>query len=156
MLRSNGTSIEGSNDKAKTQKTPLDSSCAETGATHKTVASNPHAERIGMQYKNLIGTEIMKRRDNLGWSQSDLAVKLQLAGLDIDRSQVSKIECRLVHVSDYQQLFFARVFKITINDLFPRVDPYEPLNAFLEKTMERKRLPIPRKKRKSAGRRREK
>jgi transcriptional regulator with XRE-family HTH domain len=105
-----------------------------------------------MQYKNLIGSEIMKRRDNLGWSQSDLAVKLQLAGWDIDRSQVSKIECRLVHVSDFQQLYFARVFKITINDLFPRIDPYESVSSFLEKTMERRRLPIPRKKRKRAGR----
>ena len=56
-----------------------------------------------MQYKNLIGREIMNKRDRLGWSQSDLAVRLQLAGWDIDRSQVSKIECRLVHLSDFQQ-----------------------------------------------------
>ena len=97
-----------------------------------------------MQYKNLIGAEIMKRRDRLGWSQSDLAVRLQLAGWDIDRSQLSKIECRLVHVSDFQQLYFVRVFKVSLDDLFPNVDPQEKINDFLARTMERKRGPIPR------------
>ena len=74
-------------------------------------------------FKNIIGIEIMKRRDRLGWSQTDLAVKLQLAGWDIDRSEVSKIECRLVHVSDFQQMFFVRVFKVSLDELFPSVEP---------------------------------
>ena len=100
-----------------------------------------------MQYKNLIGAEIRKRRDRLDWNQSDLVVKLQIAGWDIDRSQLSKIECRLVHLSDYQQLFFARVFKVSLNDLFPVVDPRERIDEFLVRTMERKRTPIPRGKR---------
>ncbi len=97
-----------------------------------------------MLYKNLIGAEIRKRRDRLGWSQSDLAVRLQLAGWDIDRSQLSKIECRLVHVSDFQQLYFVRVFKISLDELLPNVDPLEKINDFLARTMERKRAPIPR------------
>ena len=105
-----------------------------------------------MQYKNLIGTEIRKRRDRLGWSQSDLAVRLQLAGWDIDRSQLSKIECRLVHVSDFQQLYFVRVFKVTYNDLLPNVDPVEKINDFLERRMERKRAPILRGKKPKKGR----
>ena len=100
-----------------------------------------------MLYKNLIGTEIRKRRDRLGWSQSDLAVRLQLAGWDIDRSQVSKIESRLVHISDFQQLYFTRVFKVSLNELFPTVDPNEKINDFLALKLERKRAPIPRGKR---------
>ena len=100
-----------------------------------------------MQYKNLIGAEIRKRRDRLDWNQSDLVVKLQLAGWDIDRSQLSKIECRLVHLSDYQQLFFARVFKVSLSDLFPNVDLTERIDDFLARTMERRRAPIPRGKR---------
>lgn len=99
-----------------------------------------------MQYKNLIGAEIRRRRDNLGWSQSDLAVKLQLAGWDIDRSQVSKIECRLVHLSDYHQVYLAHVFKVTVNDLYPRRDPNLSVSAFVAQVMERSRLPIPRRK----------
>ena len=102
-------------------------------------------------FKNIIGIEIMKRRDRLGWSQTDLAVKLQLAGWDIDRSQVSKTECRLVHVSDFQQMFFVRVFKVSLDELFPKIDPNEKVGDFLARTMERKRKPVPRgKKRKAA------
>lgn len=104
-----------------------------------------------MQYKNLIGAEIRKRRDRLDWTQSDLIVKLQLAGWDLDRSQLSKIECRLVHISDYQQLFFARVFKVSLSDLFPNVDLTERIDDFLARTMERKRAPIPRGKRPKKG-----
>ena len=62
--------------------------CAQTGAHAETAADTAHAARSGMLYKNLIGTEISKRRDRLGWSQSDLAVRLQLVGWDIDRSQL--------------------------------------------------------------------
>lgn len=55
----------------------------------------------------------------LDWSQSDIAVRLQLAGWDIDRIQLSKIECRLVHFGDFQQLYFLSVFKISFNELPP-------------------------------------
>ena len=121
--------------------------CAQTGAHPETTADTSHAARSGMQYKNLIGAEIRRRRDRLDWTQSDLIVKLQLAGWDMDRSQLSKIECRLVHLSDYQQLFFARIFKVNLNELFPNIDPRERIDDFLAKTMERKRRPIPRGKR---------
>jgi transcriptional regulator with XRE-family HTH domain len=88
-----------------------------------------------MQYRNIIGSEIRKRRDGLGWSQDDLAARLQLAGWDIDRSQVSKIECRLVHVSDFQQLYLARVFKVSIDELYPRMKPQERVDDFLARAM---------------------
>ena len=135
----------------KPSRASCDSLCAQTGAFSVTAASIAHAATTGMQDKNLIGSEIMRRRNRLDWTQSDLAVKLQLAGWDIDRSQISKIECRLVHLSDFQQMFFARVFKVTINDLFPSVDPDEKLSDFLARKMERKRKPIPRGKRRKAA-----
>ena len=81
---------------------------------------------------------------------------MQLAGWDIDRSQVSKIECRLVHVSDFQQLYFARIFKVSLSDLFPSVDPNEKIGDFLTRTMERKRKPIPRGKRRQTPKNRPK
>ena len=48
-----------------------------------------------MRYKNNIGPQVRRRRYALGWSQSILAAKLQIAGFDISRSGVSKIEARL-------------------------------------------------------------
>ncbi len=43
-----------------------------------------------MLYKNNIGPQVRRKRYALGWSQSTFAAKLQVAGLDISRSGVSK------------------------------------------------------------------
>jgi ribosome-binding protein aMBF1 (putative translation factor) len=51
--------------------------------------------KIDMCYKNNIGPQVRRQRYALGWSQSILAAKLQIAGFDISRSGVSKIEARL-------------------------------------------------------------
>lgn len=91
-----------------------------------------------MKYKNLIGAEIRKRRNALGWSQSEFAIKLQLAGLDYDRSQVSKIECRVVHISDYELVFLADVLKVSIGELFQSRPSEEPLHSYVRRTLEKR------------------
>jgi transcriptional regulator with XRE-family HTH domain len=53
-----------------------------------------------MRYKNNIGPQVRHRRYALGWSQSTLTTKFQIAGLDASRSGVSKIEARLRFVDD--------------------------------------------------------
>ena len=58
-----------------------------------------------MRYANNIGPQIRRRRYALGWSQSTFAAKLQLAGLDISRSGVSKMEARLRFVDDKDLMF---------------------------------------------------
>jgi transcriptional regulator with XRE-family HTH domain len=50
----------------------------------------------------------------LGWSQSDLATKLQIAGFDISRSGVSKIEARLSCVDDKALLYLAEILKVHV------------------------------------------
>lgn len=52
-----------------------------------------------------------------GWSQQDLAVKLQLAGLDIRRSGVGKIEVQLRRVTDEDLLYLLKVFDIGLEEL---------------------------------------
>ena len=66
-----------------------------------------------MRYKNNIGPQVRRRRYALGWSQSILAAKLQIAGFDISRSGVSKIEARLSYADDKALLFLAEVLKGT-------------------------------------------
>ena len=66
-----------------------------------------------MRYKNNIGPQVRRRRYALGWSQSILAAKLQIAGFDISRSGVSKIEARLSYVDDKTLLYLAEVLKVT-------------------------------------------
>ena len=72
-----------------------------------------------MHYKNNIGPQVRRRRYVLGCSQSTFAVKLPVAGLDISRGGVSKIEARLRLVDDKDLMFLAEVLKIPVQELFP-------------------------------------
>jgi transcriptional regulator with XRE-family HTH domain len=72
---------------------------------------------------NNVGPQVRRRRYALGWSQSDFAAKLQIAGFDISRSGVSKIEARLSHIDDKALLYLAEVLKVQVQELFPRRTP---------------------------------
>lgn len=85
------------------------------------------------RYHNNIGPQVRRRRYTLGWSQSTFAAKLQLAGLDISRSGVSKIEARLRFVDDKDLMFLAEVLKIPVQELFPPRDEGARLSDFMEK-----------------------
>ena len=74
-----------------------------------------------------------RRRYALGWSQSLLAVKLQITGFDISRSGVSKIEARLSYVDDKSLLYLAEVLKVVVQDLFPARPPGNRIHDFIEK-----------------------
>jgi transcriptional regulator with XRE-family HTH domain len=73
------------------------------------------------------------RRYPLGWSQSDFATKLQLAGFDISRSGVSKNEARLSYVDDKALLYLAEVLKVPVQELFPPRTQGNRLHDFMEK-----------------------
>jgi transcriptional regulator with XRE-family HTH domain len=68
-----------------------------------------------------------------GWSQSVLAAKLQIAGFDISRSGVSKIEARLSYVDDKALLYLAEVLKVQLQELFPTRPPGNRIYDFIEK-----------------------
>lgn len=57
-----------------------------------------------------------------GWSQADLAVKLQKSEWDCSRSWLAKIEARQVLVRDHQLLHFCAVLGVRLEDLFPTID----------------------------------
>jgi len=86
-----------------------------------------------MRYKNNIGPQVRRRRYALGWSQSILAAKLQIAGFDVSRSGVSKIEARLSYVDDKALLYLAEVLKVAVQELFPSRPPGNRLHDFIEK-----------------------
>jgi transcriptional regulator with XRE-family HTH domain len=85
-----------------------------------------------MRYKNNVGPQVRRRRYSLGWSQSTLAAKLQIAGFDISRSGVSKIEARLSYVDD-KSLYLAEVLKVPVQDLFPARPPGNRIYDFMER-----------------------
>ena len=66
---------------------------------------------------NLCGQAIAKRRKEMEKSQRQLADMLQLAGLDIDKNAIQRIEAGKRFVTDIELIFFAKVFRCTPNDL---------------------------------------
>ncbi|MGO9244565.1 MAG: helix-turn-helix domain-containing protein [Verrucomicrobiia bacterium] len=76
-----------------------------------------------------------------GWSQEKLAEKLQLLGWDIDRVAVSKIESRLVHMDDYELLYFTKVFNVSLAELFPKIDAERRIHEALTALMQRRTSP---------------
>lgn len=72
-----------------------------------------------MTPRNVIGPQIRKLRNQRGWTQEILAQKLQLAGWDVSRTSVAKLESQLRWVSDCELLFLKKVFAANLSDLFP-------------------------------------
>jgi transcriptional regulator with XRE-family HTH domain len=71
------------------------------------------------RHQNLVGPVVRKLRMDAGLSQEALAAKLQVAGWDLTRAGLSKIEARLRRVNDAELLVLARVLKCRVVDLYP-------------------------------------
>lgn len=66
---------------------------------------------------NVCGKNIAKFRMALKISQRELADKMQLFGIDIDKNAIQRIECGKRFVTDIEIIAFAKVFNITYEDL---------------------------------------
>ena len=69
--------------------------------------------------KNICGPQVARLRNQLGLSQSDFAVKCQLAGWDISRDIVARIEGGVRWVGDFELLELAKILGVEVKDLFP-------------------------------------
>lgn len=72
-----------------------------------------------MRRRNLIGRTISRLRSEQNWSQSDLATRLQLEGVDISRDMIARVELGLTKVSDELIEGLQRAFRVPIARLFP-------------------------------------
>lgn len=68
---------------------------------------------------NLCGEIIAEKRKKLGISQRQLAEKMQIEGLDIDKNAVQRIECGKRFVTDIELKHFALLFNCTADELPP-------------------------------------
>ena len=84
-------------------------------------------------FKNNVGPQVRRLRYARGWSQSVFAAKLQIAGMETDRSGVSKIEARLVFVDDRALMYLAEVLRVAVQELLPKHDRTSRLHEFLAK-----------------------
>src|SRR5256885_10619424 len=68
---------------------------------------------------NLVGPQVRKFRLQKGWTQATLAGKLQLAGWDVGRESLAKLESQIRRVPDCELLFLAKVLNVKLSELFP-------------------------------------
>lgn len=66
---------------------------------------------------NICGKQIARFRKGLGKSQRQLADALQLAGLDMDKNAVQRIECGKRFVTDIELVFLAKVLNVSLEAL---------------------------------------
>ncbi len=66
---------------------------------------------------NVCGKNIAVYRKNLKISQRELADRLQLAGLDIDKNAIQRIECGKRFVTDIEIVYISKVLEIAYEDL---------------------------------------
>ena len=62
---------------------------------------------------NCCGIAVEQRRREMGKSQRELADLLQIAGLDIDKNAVQRIEAGKRFVTDIELMYFARVLNLS-------------------------------------------
>ena len=65
--------------------------------------------------KNICGERIHEARCKLRMTQSDLAAKLQVAGITIERDSISRIEIGTRFVSDYEIRELSKILKVSVN-----------------------------------------
>ena len=68
--------------------------------------------------KNMVGPQIRKLRNAIGWSQTKLATRLQLDGLDISREVLAQMESQFHCIKDNHIFHFACVLNVRESDFF--------------------------------------
>lgn len=67
--------------------------------------------------KNLCGERIRLARLKKRITQADLAARVQLEGITLERDSISRIEIGTRFVTDYELKIFARVLNVTVDYL---------------------------------------
>ncbi len=65
--------------------------------------------------RNIVGKRVEQRRKSLGMKQKDLLTKLQIKGVDINASGLSKLEGQLRCVTDFELVALADVLGVSID-----------------------------------------
>ena len=66
---------------------------------------------------NLCGKKVCQTRKALGISQRELADRLQLIGLDVDKNAIQRIEVGKRFVTDIELKVLAEIFNTTTDEL---------------------------------------
>lgn len=64
--------------------------------------------------KNIIGARIEKKRKEMGMKQKEFLARLQVEGMDINASGLSKLEGQIRGVFDYEIVILAKVLGVSL------------------------------------------
>ena len=67
--------------------------------------------------KNIVGDKLLSRRLEFGLKQKDLLTQLQLKGIEMSASALSKIEGRQRNVKDYELVAFCEILSLDASEL---------------------------------------
>ena len=67
---------------------------------------------------NIVGVAVREYRKQLRISQRELADRLQIIVLDIDKNAVQRIESGQRFITDIELIYLAQVFNITVEELY--------------------------------------
>ncbi len=65
--------------------------------------------------KNICGEKVHEARCRMRLTQSELAARLQVAGINIERDSVSRIEIGTRFVADYELRELAKILKVNVD-----------------------------------------
>lgn len=66
---------------------------------------------------NIAGETIASLRRQMNISQRQLADRMQLVGIDIDKNAIQRIEARKRFITDIELIAFAKVFSVSVDTL---------------------------------------
>ncbi len=64
---------------------------------------------------NIIGEKVEKQRKAIGMKQKDLLAQLQVSGIDLNSSGLSKLEGQLRGVTDYELKAIAQALDVSVD-----------------------------------------
>lgn len=64
---------------------------------------------------NIVGAKVEMQRKSIGMKQKDLLAQLQVRGIDLNASGLSKLEGQLRGVTDYELKAIAEALDVSVN-----------------------------------------
>lgn len=65
--------------------------------------------------RNIAGARVEQRRKTIGMKQKDLLTQLQVRGVDLNASGLSKLEGQIRSINDYELVALADVLGVSVN-----------------------------------------
>lgn len=67
--------------------------------------------------RNLVGARVEAARKKAGMKQKELLAQLQVNGIDMNASGLSKLEGQIRYVTDFELLALSRILDVSIEEL---------------------------------------